>query len=302
MNPLLHFEDYGWEEGRNPSSTFNTDAYESANPGLPAGEDPLVAYIDSLAVSIAPVTTIPKNIISGSGSNTAAANSHMLVISNSGTVVVADRISGSTTGADRTDVGSPSQNATSGGISEDIIGGVPTVAQVGEPAVGSAPEISTSDTVPLNRTTVASASDPLTATLGGVISPTPSSIQFIHAADSSGDDRITAGTSKPTPIGGHGTGTSVDYAGVYDTFQDTQAGSNFDTIWHVMSADQIDSKTLLPGGVTVAATASQTNSPMKVVTRATEPSLLTVGSFTQSGFTPTVVGTGQDHTHMMESP
>ena len=57
VNPLLHFETYGWHEDRNPSAAFNTAAYRAANPGLPAGENPLVAYINGLTISGDPATS-----------------------------------------------------------------------------------------------------------------------------------------------------------------------------------------------------------------------------------------------------
>lgn len=95
MNPLLHFENYGWQEDRDPSATFDTAAYEAANPGLPAGEDPLVAYIDSLTIGgtaatvpAAPALTTPaqptitlttgENTVVGAGNDTIVAASNAL--------------------------------------------------------------------------------------------------------------------------------------------------------------------------------------------------------------------------------
>ena len=45
-NPLLHYQEVGWHEGRNPSAAFDTDAYLARNPDVAAaGIDPLAHYI-----------------------------------------------------------------------------------------------------------------------------------------------------------------------------------------------------------------------------------------------------------------
>ena len=47
MNPIEHYLLHGWEEGRNPSTRFNSNAYLSDNPDVAsAGICPLVHYID----------------------------------------------------------------------------------------------------------------------------------------------------------------------------------------------------------------------------------------------------------------
>ena len=45
VDPLLHYEQFGWLEGRNPSPEFSTTLYLNANPDVKAaGVDPLVQY------------------------------------------------------------------------------------------------------------------------------------------------------------------------------------------------------------------------------------------------------------------
>ena len=45
VNPLQHFEQYGWREGRNPSASFDVADYLAANPDVKAaGVDPLLQY------------------------------------------------------------------------------------------------------------------------------------------------------------------------------------------------------------------------------------------------------------------
>jgi hypothetical protein len=46
IDPLLHYETYGWKEGRDPSLNFNTDSYLKANPDVAAANiDPLEHYL-----------------------------------------------------------------------------------------------------------------------------------------------------------------------------------------------------------------------------------------------------------------
>jgi plastocyanin len=45
MDPLTHFEEYGWKEGRNPDPFFDTKYYLAQNPDVAAaGIDPLIHY------------------------------------------------------------------------------------------------------------------------------------------------------------------------------------------------------------------------------------------------------------------
>jgi hypothetical protein len=46
VNPLDHYHDFGWREGRDPSAAFDTKAYLAANPDVAAAQiDPLVHYL-----------------------------------------------------------------------------------------------------------------------------------------------------------------------------------------------------------------------------------------------------------------
>ncbi|KQO86660.1 hypothetical protein ASF36_24695 [Methylobacterium sp. Leaf90] len=46
IDPLLHFDTYGWREGRDPSATFDTAAYRSENTDVAAAEiNPLKHYL-----------------------------------------------------------------------------------------------------------------------------------------------------------------------------------------------------------------------------------------------------------------
>ena len=47
VDPLLHYEEYGWKEGRDPGPSFSTDGYLAANPDVrAAGVDPLLHYLE----------------------------------------------------------------------------------------------------------------------------------------------------------------------------------------------------------------------------------------------------------------
>ena len=47
MNPLAHYEQYGWKEGRDPSAAFSTQLYLLDNPDVAAfGMDPLQHYVE----------------------------------------------------------------------------------------------------------------------------------------------------------------------------------------------------------------------------------------------------------------
>jgi serralysin len=46
MDPLRHYETYGWKEGRDPSATFGTNKYLAAYADVKAAKlDPLLHYV-----------------------------------------------------------------------------------------------------------------------------------------------------------------------------------------------------------------------------------------------------------------
>lgn len=47
IDPLAHYEEVGWKEGRDPSISFSTNAYLAANPDVTAAKiDPLLHYLE----------------------------------------------------------------------------------------------------------------------------------------------------------------------------------------------------------------------------------------------------------------
>ncbi|MER2268310.1 alkaline phosphatase, partial [Methylobacterium oxalidis] len=46
INPLIHYNQFGFREGRDPSTDFDTTAYLAANPGVAAaGLNPMTHYL-----------------------------------------------------------------------------------------------------------------------------------------------------------------------------------------------------------------------------------------------------------------
>ena len=46
MDPLIHYDEYGWHEGRNPAPGFSTEGYLASYPDFAAaGINPLQHYL-----------------------------------------------------------------------------------------------------------------------------------------------------------------------------------------------------------------------------------------------------------------
>ena len=46
VNPLLHFLEFGWREGRDPCRHFSIRGYQAANPDLGDNVNPLVHFLE----------------------------------------------------------------------------------------------------------------------------------------------------------------------------------------------------------------------------------------------------------------
>jgi hypothetical protein len=54
VNPLAHYEQFGWKEGRDPSAHFDTTGYLAANPDVAAaGVNPLDHYLINASMRVA---------------------------------------------------------------------------------------------------------------------------------------------------------------------------------------------------------------------------------------------------------
>jgi Ca2+-binding RTX toxin-like protein len=124
-------------------------------------------------------------------------------------------------------------------------------------------------------------------------------MQFITAAGSAGADTIKAGAIDQTLTGGAGADTLIGFSGGLDTFKDTAANLNNDTIQNFVTSDTIDLTNLAFGGATVTAAASGLNTKVTVVSGATKSVFTLAGTWSSSGFhlaSDTATGTFLTHT------
>jgi hypothetical protein len=87
---------------------------------------------------------------------------------------------------------------------------------------------------------------------------TLSKMSFVSATGSSGNDTITALATQQTLTGGGGTDTLIGFSGFGDTFLDTAAGLNGDTIQNFGGNDLIDISNLTRASATLAYSGSAT--------------------------------------------
>jgi Ca2+-binding RTX toxin-like protein len=139
-------------------------------------------------------------------------------------------------------------------------------------------DITTGGTIALNAGT-----DVGTVKLSAASNLTLNGMQFI-AVGSSGNDTITAGGIGQTLTGGAGADTLIGFSGGFDTFSDTAAHLNGDTIKNFLTSDTIDLTNLAFAGSTVTAVASGANTKVTVTAGTTKSSFTLAGSFTASGF------------------
>ncbi len=188
-------------------------------------------------------------------------------------------ISGSSTGGDTITLGAPTQSVIAGGPNETIKA---TAANAGALISGlganSTLDITTGGTIALNAGT-----DVGTVKLSAASNLTLNGMQFI-AVGSSGNDTITAGGIGQTLTGGAGADTLIGFSGGFDTFSDTAAHLNGDTIKNFLTSDTIDLTNLAFAGSTVTAVASGANTKVTVVSGTTKSSFTLAGPFTASGF------------------
>ena len=202
------------------------------------------------------------------------------------------QISGSSTGGDTITLGAPTQSVIAGGANETIKA---TAANAGASISGlganSTLDITTGGTITLNATT-----DVNTVKLSAASTLTLNKMSFITAVGSSGNDTITAGGIDQTLTGGAGADTLIGYSGGLDTFKDTAAHLNGDTIASFVASDTIDLTNLAPAGATLTTATTTTtagvNTKFTVVSGGTKSVFTVGGSWTSSGFVLATDGTG----------
>jgi hypothetical protein len=106
--------------------------------------------------------------------------------------------------------------------------------------------------------------DFLTVSLSSATNLMLSSMSFITAIGSSGNDTITALATQQTLTGGAGADTLVGYSGFGDLFQDTMSGLNGDTISKFGGNDLIDITNLARAGASISYSGSTTAGTLSV--------------------------------------
>ena len=190
------------------------------------------------------------------------------------------KISGSSTGGDTITLGAPTQSVVAGGANETIKATAANAsAAISGLGANSTLQITNGGTITLNAAT-----DVSMVKLSAASTLTLSKMSFI-AVGSSGNDKITAGGIGQTLTGGAGTDTLVGFAGGGDTFKDTAANLNNDTIQNFVVSDTIDLTNLaFVAGATTLTTAVNAagNTKVTVVSGATKSAFTLTGSFTSS--------------------
>jgi Ca2+-binding RTX toxin-like protein len=115
---------------------------------------------------------------------------------------------------------------------------------------------------------------------------------FITAIGSGGNDKLIAGGANQTLTGGLGTDTLTASSAGQDTFQDTAAGLNGDTITNFGTSDVIDVTNMLPADLTMLWTQNGSAGTLKLTEGGTTCVITLDGKFTQSSFTSSSDGHG----------
>ena len=116
-------------------------------------------------------------------------------------------------------------------------------------------------------------------------------MQFITADGSTGADTIKAGAINQTLTGGAGADTLIGFSGGFDTFKDTAANLNGDTIQGFVTSDTIDFTNLAYAATDKVTTATSGANTKVTVTAGTTKSTFTLaGTWSASGFALTSGG------------
>jgi hypothetical protein len=191
------------------------------------------------------------------------------------------QISGSGAGGDTITLGAPTQSVIAGGPNETIKA---TAANAGASISGlganSTLDITTGGTITLNAAT-----DVSTVKLSAASNLTLNQMSFITATGSSGADTIQAGATYQTLTGGAGADTLIGFSGGFDTFSDTAAHLNGDTISDFVTGDTIDLTNLAYAATDkVTTAASGANTKVTVTAGTTKSTFTLTGSWSASGF------------------
>jgi hypothetical protein len=190
------------------------------------------------------------------------------------------QISGSSAGGDTITLGTPTQSVIAGGPNETIkTTAVNAGALISGLGANSTLQITSGGTIALNA-----AADVATVKLSAASLLQLNQMSFITAIGSGGNDTIQAGGVHQTLTGGAGTDTLIGYSGGFDTFSDTAAHLNGDTIQGFVASDAIDLTNIAFSGATVTAVASGANTKVTVASGLTRSVFTLTGPWAASGF------------------
>ena len=126
-----------------------------------------------------------------------------------------------------------------------------------------------------------------TVTLGNATVLHLNAMQFLHAIGSDLSDTIIAGTANQTLSGGWGTDVLVGFGGYGDTFQDSSAQLNTDTIKNFGGSDTIDLTDMAFGSLLPLQYAPNSGGGVLTITDGMHTSHIRLtGSFTADNFSP----------------
>ncbi len=151
-------------------------------------------------------------------------------------------------GADTLNLGTGDATITLGGTTNRVVASGSTAmvhstaALASAAIVGASSGSTTLDITMAGNVTLNAADTYLTVKLEAATTLKLSAMQFISVIGSAGADSITAASTHQTLAGGLGADTLTGYAGGGDSFVDTAAGLNGDTIHNWAAGDIIDLK------------------------------------------------------------
>jgi Ca2+-binding RTX toxin-like protein len=154
-------------------------------------------------------------------------------------------------GADVVNLGTGNATIALGGTANHVVAGGgtalvhSTAAFASAAVVGASGSSTTLDITTGGNVTLNAADTYLNVTLEAATTLKLSAMQFISVNGSTGADSLTAASANQTLTGGLGADTLTGYSGGGDSFVDTAAGLNGDTIHNWATGDIIDLKDIV---------------------------------------------------------
>jgi hypothetical protein len=201
-------------------------------------------------------------------------------------------------GADTLNLGTGNATVTLGGTTNRVVAGGgtalvhSTAAFANAAVVGASGSNTTLDITTAGNVTLNAADTYLTVKLEAATTLKLSAMQFISVIGSTGADSITAASSNQTLTGGLGADTLTGTTGGGDSFVDTAAGLNGDTIHNWATGDIIDLKDIVEANLhALSYSGNSTQGTLSVTDGTNSSAIKFAGNFGLHSFT--VVGADQ---------